>query len=201
MGELALKMIEIARNYQNNNDETYYQKIAEFEDKIDEYDHSIHDYLMEIQSYNLTDKYKQIQLILLDSIRDFERIADHAVNLSEFYKNRYELNCNLSGNLLENLNHYFDLVLGQVKDALVCCNTNDKKLAKKIFDTEAELDRLEKLYRRAQLLEINENKCECSDLHYVDILANLERVSDHCMNLAENVIDPHYLSKERVNPS
>lgn len=205
MGEIASTMLKEARKYQNENNDDYFNKIAELEDIIDLYDKSIHDYLLEIQSVDLSKKYKEIQMILLDTIRDFERMADHAVNLSEFYQNRYELNCPLSGKTKENLDHYFDVVLGQVSNALICFKNNDKVLAKKIIETEVEIDRLEKHYRRAQLLykndANNESKDDCKDIHYVDILANLERIGDHCNNIAENVIDPHYLSKERTNPS
>lgn len=201
MGNIAIEMVNIARSYQNIDEAEYFNDISKLEDQIDFYDHSIHDYLMEIQSTELSQKNKQLQIIMLDTIRDFERIADHSVNLSEFYKNRYELNYNLTGTLAENLNHYFDLAAAQVNDAINCFKTGDKSLAKRIIETEEEIDKLEKLYRRAQLIEQHEGVCECNDLHYVDILSNLERISDHCNNIAENVIDPHYLSKERTNPS
>lgn len=201
MGGIAQEMIKTARLYQNDNSEDYFGKIADLENRIDLYDKSIHDYLMEIQSFDLSQKYKQTQVILLDVIRDFERIADHAVNLSEFYQNRYEQDCPLTGKVAENLNHYFDLIVLQVENAILSFQANDKKLAKKVIETEIEIDKLEKHYRRAQLLHKKESSDECNDIHYVDILSNLERISDHCNNIAENVIDPHYLSKERSNPS
>lgn len=199
MGEVVQNMVNTARKYQTTDDSSFYDSIASLEIKIDYYDHSIHDYLMELQSYTLTQKNKQTQILLLDTIRDFERIADHAVNLSEFYKARYDLNCPLTGNVLESLNHYFTIVSNQVNDAINCFKNNDKKLAKVVIEVEEEVDKLEKTYRRAQL--INKDEEECNDIHFVDILSNLERISDHCNNIAENIIDPHYLSKERVNPT
>jgi phosphate:Na+ symporter len=201
MGDIVLRMINTARLYQNTDKEEYFNEIANLENRIDLYDHSIHDYLMELQTTELSQKNKQFQIILLDTIRDFERIADHCVNLSEFYKNRYELGCPLVGNLSENLNHYFDLIVMQVNDAIKCFKTNSRLLAIKVIETENEMDKLEKQYRRAQLLERSERISDCNDVHYVDILANLERISDHCNNIAENIIDPHYLSKERSSPS
>ena len=89
----------------------------------------------------------------------------------------------------------------QVNDAIKCFKTNSRLLAIKVIETENEMDKLEKQYRRAQLLERSERISDCNDVHYVDILANLERISDHCNNIAENIIDPHYLSKERSSPS
>lgn len=200
MGAVALQMLEVAKNYQTENNINFFEEIAELENKIDFYDHKIHDFLMEIQSANLSAKDKQNQIILLDTIRDFERIADHCVNLSEFYKNRYELNCELTGLLAENLTHYFELIYIQVHNAYGSFKTNDKKIARKIIELEREIDLLEKQYRRSQLLNKNEDSSGCNDIHYVDILANLERISDHCSNIAENILDPYYMNKERVNP-
>lgn len=200
MGDIALQMVAIARAYQDVDSDAKFDEIAQLENKIDYYDHSIHDYLMEMQSTDLSIKQKQFQITLLDTIRDFERIADHAVNLSDFYKNRYELSCPLAGNVKESLSHYFDLVLGQVQDAINCFKNNDLKLAGKIIETEKEIDDLEKMYRRNQLMNKNNAIDDCNDIHFVDILSNLERISDHCNNIAENIIDPHYLSRKRLNP-
>lgn len=198
MGEIAFEMINLAREYQNKDDEDLFNKIATLETKIDYYDHSIHDYLMHMQSFEISKKDRDLQIVLFDTIRDFERIADHAVNLSDFYKNRYDLGSPLTGKLCEDLNVYFDLIVEQVRNSIISFKTNDKNLARKIIITEAEVDRLEKVYRRNQVICNSEDSNDCNDTHYVDILANLERISDHCNNIAENVIDPHYFSRERM---
>ena len=201
MGEIALEMVRIARDYQINDNDFDFDEIARLELKINYYDYSVHDYLIEFQSPELSQKSKVTQIILLDTIRDFERIADHAVNLSDFYKNRYEMSCPLTGTVLDSLNHYFDLVYGQVQDAINCIKNEDKKLAIRIMEVENEVDELERVYRRNQLINKNEHIDDCNDIHYVDILSNLERISDHCNNIAQNVIDPHYLSKKRLTPT
>ena len=205
MGNLSLEMVKLARIYQNENNLNYFTKILELEDTVDLYEKTIHDYLMEMQAIDLPNRYKDAQMLMLDTIRDFERISDHSVNLAEFYKNRYEWDCPIIGKAKENLDHYFDIVLTQVNDAIICFKNNDKKIAKRIIEIEKEVDRLEKYYRRSLLIYNNElttdENPECKDTHYVDILANLERIGDHCNNIAENVIDPHYLSSERINPS
>ncbi len=203
MGEIAIKMVGHARAYQSEYISGCFEEIARLEDEIDLYDNAIHDYLMEVQTTNLSTKYKQMQIILLDTIRDFERIADHAVNLSEFYTWRYEQGCVLGGNLSQNLCHYFELVVNQLNTAFNSFKLDSKQLAFQVTKAEDEINNLEKVYRRAQLLENKENSkdnsSECSDLYYVDILSNLERIGDHCVNIAENIIDPHYLSKDRTS--
>ncbi len=71
----------------------------------------------------------------------------------------------------------------------------DATLAHEIIKTEAYVDTLERKYRQIQLTNIDKAKSILYDIHYVDILSNLERVSDHCNNIAENIIDPFYMKK------
>lgn len=201
MADFTLDMVQTARKFQNINDENLYKHVLEVEDKVDYYDYKIHDYLMEMQSADLSLAQSTTQVILLDTIKDFERIADHCVNLVEFYKNRYSLNREIVGEMSENLNDFFDKIVTQVTNAVSSFKNKNKELAKGIIKLENEIDQLERKYRRAQLLEAGTSSLAISqnDIHFVDILSNLERISDHCNNIAENVIDPHYLSKERLN--
>ena len=179
MGDIAREMVNIARKYQNENNESYFDEVATLEETIDLYDHSIHDYLMEVQTTSLFPRFKHIPIILLDTIRDFERIADHAVNLEA------------------NLNHYFDLIILQIDNAFKAFKFNDKTIAREVITIEQEVNNLERVYRRSQLYDKHSGDSDCADTHFVDILSNLERISDHCNNIADNVIDPQYLSKER----
>ena len=99
------------------------------------------------------------------------------------------------GETLENLNYYFSKILDQVNSSAIAFEKSDKKIAFKIINVEEEVDTLERKYRKAQLNSINRLEI-LNDIHYVDILSNLERVSDHCCNIAENVIDPYYMKRE-----
>ena len=201
MGEIILEMFQITNKYKDENNSEYFNLVMDLEDKVDYYDHKIHDYLMEMQSVNLSSKETTSQVILLDTIQDFERIADHCVNLVEFYQSRYELDCIASEAMSKNITTFFDKVLEQTTNAVNCFKTNNRDLAKEVVILEKEIDTLERLYRRAQLFEKHENYDNCNDMHFVDILSNLERISDHCHNIAENVINPHYMSRERLSPS
>lgn len=193
MGEKSYQMIKLAKNYSNENNNSFYEACLKIENDVDYYDHKIHEYLMKMQTLNLSEDSATAQVVYLDTIRDFERIADHSVNLVEFFYNRYELNVTKDNEMMEDLNYFFDKIDIQVSNTLECFKTSNKKLAHSVLKLEEEIDTLEKKYRRAQLNRIsNQSTMLFEDLHLVDILSNLERISDHCSNIAENVIDPHH---------
>lgn len=195
MSKVAVKMITCASNYLNENNEDYYNTCIDLEEQMDVYNHLIHDYLMQLHSEHLNTKESINQAIYIDTIRDLERIGDHSVNLVEFFQDRYKMGVVTDGETLENLNYYFSKILDQVNSSAIAFEKSDKKIAFKIINVEEEVDTLERKYRKAQLNSINRLEI-LNDIHYVDILSNLERVSDHCCNIAENVIDPYYMKRE-----
>jgi len=195
MGDIAKEMVEVARNYLNENNETYFDRCIKLEDIIDDYDHQIHDYLVQIETNSLSAEIGMMQATYIDTIRDFERIGDHSVNLVEFFKSRYDSNVKTVEVLLNNLNYFFDQVSNQLNKAIDSFNKNDVRIAKNILKVEEEIDTLERKYRSAQLAMIGDGTLSFDDIHYVDILANLERIADHCVNIAQNVIDPHYMNR------
>lgn len=196
MGDFALHMLYATKNYLNEENEKHYLECLNLEEKVDYYDHAIHDYLLKIRSEGLNGKVIITQAVLMDTLHDLERIADHCVNLVEFFKTRYEMKAERFPHFTDNINYFLDRVTEQVADSISCFKTGNKELAKKIVIAEAEIDKLERKYRQEQLATIGNGIVSASDVFFADILSNLERISDHCDNIAKNVIDPHYLSQE-----
>ncbi len=195
MSKVTLSMIQEAAFYLSDNDDEHYRKCFDLEDKVDVYDHLIHDYLMQLHSENLSTDQSIYQAIYLDTIRDFERIGDHATNLVEFLKDRYDQDIEMDEITYSNLSNYFNLIVEQVGDSILAFEKQNAELAHEIMKRESYIDSLERNYRHIQLTNIDSSKSILYDIHYVDILSNLERISDHCNNIAENVIDPYYMKK------
>jgi len=201
MSNIALEMVKVSKSYLNDENNDYFNECMKLEDKIDYYDHKIHDYLMQMQSFNLSLQQSSTQVVYLDTIRDLERIGDHCINLVEFFQNRYSLNCVPTEQMLIDLNDFFNKIIIQVSNAIECFRSNNINIARSILKLEDEIDRLERQYRRSQLISLESGNNTRNDIHYVDILSNLERISDHCNNIAENIIDPHYINKEILSSS
>lgn len=194
MSKVAIRMIDCASAYLNENNDNHFQKCVKLEDQMDVYNHLIHDYLMQLHTENFNDEESVNQAIYIDTIRDFERIGDHSINLVEFFQDRYNVGIITDETTLKNLNYFFEQINHQVNYAAKAFENRDKKTASKIIKLEEEIDTLERIYRKAQLNAIDSSNI-LSDIHYVDILSNLERISDHCCNIAENIIDPYYMKK------
>lgn len=195
MSKLSHEMIVYAKMYLNENNIEYYNHCFELEDKVDTYNHLIHDYLMQLHTDSISTRQSIFQAIYIDTIRDLERIGDHATNLIEFMNDRYEQKIEMDEITSSNLNNFFDIIVKQVTNSINAFEHQDADLAHEIMKTEAYVDTLERKYRQLQLTNIDKSKSILYDIHYVDILSNLERVSDHCNNIAENIIDPFYMKK------
>lgn len=195
MSKLSHEMIVYAKMYLNENNIEYYNHCFELEDKVDTYNHLIHDYLMQLHTDSISTRQSIFQAIYIDTIRDLERIGDHATNLIEFMNDRYEQKIEMDEITSSNLNNFFDIIVKQVTNSINAFEHQDADLAHEIMKTETYVDTLERKYRQLQLTNIDKSKSILYDIHYVDILSNLERVSDHCNNIAENIIDPFYMKK------
>lgn len=190
MSEIVEKMFNLLLAYFRENNQKIADDINSAEDLVDVYDNKLHDFLAELSAKNLTLRDIKNQTIDFDTIRDLERIADHVVNLTEFLQARYSSNIEFDEESLANINHMFELITQMFTDALIAFRENDKSASRRVMATEPQIDELEKKYRKTQLKLLSAGSItNNNDLHYVDILSNLERIGDHTNNIAENILN------------
>ena len=125
--------------------------------------------------------------VLEHYIRDYERIADHCVNLVEFMDTRYNLNQSFLPESLAMINDMTEKLSIMLSDAVLAIKDTDFDAGYRIGNLEQIIDDLEKKYRRRELSLMSEGLIPDNDVHYVDILANLERIGDHTNNVADNI--------------
>lgn len=195
MGHVSLNMFLVSQKYFNHYDPKYVEECIQLERTIDFYDKVIHDYLIRLSTEQLKPGNRLYQAIYLDTIRDFERIGDHCLNLVEFMQDRYENGVVITTQLQDEFNNFFDQVTLQIQNTIECFDLKSITKAYEIVALEAEIDTLERKFRKSQFNLISEGLLSQDDIHYVDILSNLERISDHCFNIAQNIIDPFYMQR------
>lgn len=190
MFQIVLQMFDDTKKYINENDNKLFARINNLEDVTDNYDNKLHDYLVQVSSSTLSFVAIHEQAICFDTIRDLERIGDHLLNLAEFMEERYSNNYVFQEETLNMLNHLLELLSSMINDAFISFKNNDKKSARRVRATEPQIDELEKKYRKAEvsILTSGVSNILNADLHFVDILANLERIGDHCNNIADNIL-------------
>lgn len=160
------------------------------EDIIDRYEDKIGSYLIKITSHELNQEQNEAVSKYLHTINDFERISDHAENIAECAKELHEKNITFS----EQGKRELDVLISAVKEVITIAVKafveNDLELAYRVEPLEELIDNLcdeMKLHHTDRL-----QKGQCTLTHgfvFNDLLTNLERVSDHCSNIAVAMIE------------
>ncbi len=166
------------------------QEIREKETLTDHYEDILSTYLVHLSARQISESDSTEAAELLKIIGDFERIADHSVNLLESFEELTSKGLSLTK---EARREYAVLsaAIGEILDSsLSAFLHNDITVAQSVEPLEQVIDILKEKMRTCHILRLQSGKCSV-DVGFVwsDMLTNLERVSDHCSNIAGCVMD------------
>ena len=190
MGEYAYKGLEETNMYLNTQQQKHSEIAMQIEGALNSLDKNITDYLINISSGSLSEADSAKHTALMDAVRDIERIGDHFENIIELIDYKISNKIHLTDNALEDLNNMFDLTILTVKQAVKALDTMDREEALVVLQKEEQIDKMERTYRKQHIIRVNEGRCTGSaGIVFVDILSNLERIGDHAVNIAEEVLN------------
>ena len=190
MAKAAGDNLLAALNLMQDYSEEGYAKVEAGEDIVDQYEDRIGTYLVRLNQEELTPEQNSMSSKYLHSLSDFERIGDHSMNLAELAKEIHEKQLVFSAPAQQEIR----VLVGAVKEILelsvAAFMENDVDLAYRVEPLEEHIDRLcdEMKLRHIDRVQAG----YCSLLHgfvFNDMLTNLERVADHCSNLAVVMIE------------
>ncbi len=171
-------------------DEKVAEEIRSVEDKVDLYEDALGSYLVTLSSKSMSEKDSSDITKILHIIGDFERISDHAVNLVESVEEIRDKNISFSDSAVAEL-----AVLRQAVDKVLelterCFVDTDMHLATTVEPLEELIDDLRDQIKLRHTIRLQKSLCSI-ELGFIlsDILTNLERVADHCSNVAGGVLD------------
>ncbi len=164
--------------------------IRQKEELTDQYEDILGTYLVRLSALQTGGADSAEAAKLLKVIGDFERIADHGVNLLESAEELRDKGLALSSQALEE----YRVISGAVEEilghALRAFLDNDLEAAGRVEPLEQVIDSLKEELRTRHTLRLQQGACSIgAGFVWSDILTNLERVSDHCSNIAGCVID------------
>lgn len=181
-----LGSLELVGNYDIKTAET----ITENEDMVDTYEDVISSYLVKLSARELNANDSKAIHLVLHAIGDFERISDHAVSIVKVAKEIEEKKLRFSDEAVAGLKIMIEAVREIVNNATMAFINNDLKLAAKVEPLEQVINRLRDKLKEAHIERLTRGECTI-ELGFVfsDLLTNLERVADHCSNIAIGVIE------------
>ena len=196
MGEKSRESLDSAMTGIFEKSETDLSNTLKKEKVINELQKTILNYLLKLSKAPLNEESREVIDSLFNTVNDIERIGDHAENLAELGKSSIVNDVVFSDNARSELSDMYNKVLSTYTYSLESMRTSDVDLACKVIKMEEQVDIMEKTCRLNHMRRLNNNMCSIDNgIIYLEILTNLERVSDHAVNIAQQVIAQSVNSK------
>jgi len=190
MGETTYDNAKLAFEAVLENDNDKADEVYKQEEVIDEMARLISDYLVQISNLSLSEQQQKLVNHLFYTVGDIERVGDHAENLAELAKFKVENNIEFSGKASEELGGVMEFVTNSLVYAIKARSEASVDFADKSVEYEDLVDYVESELREKHIERLAKNLCKpTSGVVYLDVLSNLERISDHAENIANYVKD------------
>ena len=165
-------------------------RILASEDRTDHYEDVLGTFLVKLTSRGLSVDEKREATRILHGIGDLERISDHAVNLLESAQEMREKRISFTGEAHAELEVLMRAIREIVATAVSAYVDENASKAKLVEPLEAVVDDMIRELKLRHVARLREGRCSVEHgFVFSDILNNLERVADHCSNLAVCVIE------------
>ena len=159
------------------------------EDLIDKMEVSISNYLVKINEQQLNEREVQETNQLFSFITEFERIGDYSINLMEIGQHMWERELNFSEAARQGLSVLVAAVSEGINLATKAFRDNDLEAIYHIEPLEDVVDQLCEALRTDHINRLKEGRCEIqAGIQYLDAVTQLERISDHCSNVAARIL-------------
>ncbi len=164
--------------------------IREAEEKTDHYEDIIGNYLVKLSARPLDEKEGMTASMLLKAIGDFERVSDHAVNILESAEELRDKEIVFSAEATKEMESLCDATLEIVSLAFTAFTEDNLNVANCVEPLEQIIDKMKKFLRAQHIERLRKGYCGIeAGFVWSDLITNMERVSDHCSNIAGCVVD------------
>ncbi len=197
MCDIATKNVYRALRLLTEYDRSKYQKVLDKEALCDKYEDKLGNYIVKIGKNSLTDKQQAISSELLSAIGDLERLSDHAQNIAEtadeIFEKKIVFDDETAGEIVLMVQAAKEII-GLARLAFI---ERRRDLALKVEPLEEAIDEMTKQLRANHVDRVTTNTSPIvTGFVYNDLLINIERVADHCSNIAFSVLHSYDLNAE-----
>ncbi len=190
MGQITYENVQRALDALLTENMDKVEEVYRTEKTINNMEKMLVEYLIKIDNLSLTERQKQVVTNLFYSISDIERIGDHAENLAEQAQYMVQHDLDFSDTGMEDLKSISKSVLKAFQYAIDARQNGNMDSVRKVSQYEDDVDSQEEELREKHIERLSTGVCKpSSGVVFLDILSNLERVSDHAYSLARYVKD------------
>ena len=188
-GTVALDNIQRACEVCFTRDPNEMQKVFSVEKQLNEMHSQLTKYLIQANTLPLNDRQKLIITNLFNSLTDIERSGDHAENITEQVQILVDRNLDLSDTGVQDLRDITAPVMQGFAAAIQARKRNDIGAALRVGETEERVDRLRDEMKETHIERLSAGQCDpAAGIVFIEIVDNLERISDHAQNMAEYIM-------------
>ena len=185
MAQLSRDSIMAAMGLIDNFDEEQFKYVDLLESKIDRYEDALSEYIVKLERQELSNEDNTVLSMILHNVGDLERISDHAKNISESALELNRKSIRFSPDAEREVGIYMDAVREIVDMAVDSFIERDVEKAASVEPLEEVIDEIHAEVKNRHIERLRKGICTI-ELGFVlsDLGTNLERVADHCSNLA-----------------
>ena len=164
-------------------------QINQREDLIDKMEMSVSNYLVHIADHDPSENESHVMTALLNTITDFERIGDYSINILERGAEMRDKELAFSASAYEELNVLHGAILEILELTYDSFRNSDLLKVQNIEPLEETVDLMCEELRARHIERLKNGCCQIeSGIIFLDILTNMERISDHCSNIAVRIM-------------
>lgn len=190
MMDYAHENIKLSFTALSGSNEKLIQEIAEHESVVDYLNFEITSFLSSVSQSELSEGDSKTVSKLFRIVSDIERLSDHAENIGELASYRTDSKVVLSDDAISEIRMMSDKVLEALENSRIALMENNIVNARKVVEIEQEVDDMEDLYRKNHIDRLTLGVCSPkASMLFEETITNLERIADHCTNIAFYVIE------------
>lgn len=190
MSDHAKNAVTKALSLFSKYDDKIADEVIKLEGNTDHYEDELSNYLLKLSALELTEHDENSVSKMLHAINDFERIGDHAMNLGDVAKEIHTKEIKFSDGANAELETLYRALGDILNTTITAFEKNDVTMAKTVEPLEDVIDTLVLEIKNRHIKRLRSGNCTI-EIGFIltDLLTNIERISDHCSNIAVAVID------------
>ena len=198
MAEFAKQNLLDAMSLFDSFEQKKFDHVMEMEENIDRIEDRLGNYVQKLTDRELTDNESKQVTYILHLLSEIERIGDYAVNIADRADMLHNRGAKFSSKGEAEMKTMFTAIEEIVTLTTSIVEEADVQTALLVEPLEQTIDALEEMLKAKHIQRLKKGKCSVdTGIIYLETVADLERVADHCSNIAVYVIGDNKFSEEQ----